>query len=126
MHDNERDRDVRGKFNPRELRLIETLRRQERRWPRWRWLLLSLALGFASSAALAGHLLWLGISGLGDAGKTETAILILSFLCTSQALLSVLILGMVFTCHPINSRRKLLVKLADALGESATTDAKDS
>src|SRR5947207_1324619 len=109
-------------LNAHEQKLIEGLRRHERRWPRWRWLALALGLGFASSSGLTGYALWSGLSGIGDRGKTAAAILLLSFLCVSQVWLALFLVAMVFRRHPTNSTRQLLLKLADALVERSKSD----
>src|SRR5689334_18387690 len=107
-------------LTPEEAKLIEALRRRERRWPRWRWLLLAIGVGFALSSGLAGYLLWVGLSGF-DA-KTAVAVLLVSFLCVSQAFLALLNVSMAFRNQPVNSLRRLLLKLADALSERAHGD----
>jgi len=106
-------------LSPRETKLLEALRQQERRWPRRRWVILAIGLGFALSSGLAGRVLWVGLSGVGDNGKTVTALLLISFLCVSQAILALLNLAIAFREQRDNSARRLLLKLADALSERA-------
>ena len=111
-------------LSPQEIKHIDALRRQERRWPRWRWAILALGLGFALGSCLAGHVLWIGLSGIGDNGDEAMGILVISFLCVSQACLALFILPLAFRAQPANSTRRLLLKLADALSERQNGDEK--
>ena len=108
-------------LSPEEVKLLEALRRRERRWPRWRWLLLAIGVGFALSSGFAGYVLWVGLYGL-DAGRTAIAVLLISFLCFWQAFLALGNVAMAFKNQPVNSMRRLLLKLADALSERENRD----
>jgi len=103
-------------LNDNEEKLLESLRRQERRWPRWRWVSLAIGIGFASSAGLGCYAVWSNFSGLGDEQqKTAVVMLLWGFFWVTQAWLALFCIASVFRRHPLHSRRKLLLKLADGL-----------
>ena len=65
-------------FTPHEMKLIDRLRKQERRWPRTRWILLGMATFILAAYGYIAHLLFstLGSDGFAPA---DSALLIAIF-----------------------------------------------
>jgi hypothetical protein len=102
-------------LSPRDLNLIKTLRRHEKRWPRTRWLVLGLGLLASLGSVLFGRLLWSGLAPV-DGGRTAAAVALFSFLGISLAWTAVFCFSIMFPGHRLHTERSLLLKLADAQG----------
>jgi hypothetical protein len=101
-------------LSSQELKLIDSLRRRERRWPRLRWLVLANGFIAALGSGLFAFLLWSGLSTMGVGGGSATAIALVSFMSASLAVIALFSFALMFRRHPIHSVRSLLLKLADA------------
>ena len=102
-------------FTPREMKLIERLRKQERRWPRTRWILLGMA-GFASACSLyVAHLLF-GALDSDNWGSAVSALLfpILWPKVILMACMAGAFIGLAIRDWHGNVNRMLLLRLLDA------------
>ena len=102
-------------FTPTEAKLIERLRKQERRWPRTRWMLLALA-GFAFAAY--GYIAYQMFSRL-DSSKfpnQDSALMVAFFWpkCLVGLLFGAWFLSLAIRDWKGNVNRMLLLKLLDA------------
>lgn len=111
-------------FTPREMKLIERLRKQERQWPQRRWILLGMA-GFASAYCLyVAHFLS-GTLGSGDWGAADSALLF-AFLWPNVFLMACIagaFIGLVIRDWHGNVNRMLLLRLLDAQQKESDRDA---
>ena len=102
-------------FTPQELKLIERLRKQERNWPRTRWILLVVAaLGFAGYGYVAVFLL--STLDSQTTSPADSALLVAVF--WPKALLMMIIasgfIALAIRDWRGNAHRMLLLRLLDA------------
>ena len=102
-------------FTPQEMKLIERLRKQERRWPRTRWILLGMA---AFILAAYGYVAYLLFSTLDSQTFSPADSALLFALYWPKALLMTVMAG-AFIALAVrdwhgNVHRMLLLRLLDA------------
>ena len=109
-------------FTPQEQKLVERLRKQERQWPRTRWILLAMA---AFIVAAYGYILW-QIIGMLESGKsTEDATFMIAFFwpkCLLGFCLAAWLVGLAWRDWHGNVHRMLLLRLLDAQQKETKTD----
>ena len=100
-------------LSPPELKLIESLRKQERRWPRLRWVALCLGVLAAFIAGLFGYFIWTAFS---DVGGMKAAVVLTSFsyISSGLTLMALRNLTALSSRCSIHRTRALVLKLADA------------
>jgi hypothetical protein len=106
-------------LNENEVKLLDALRQEERRWPRWRWASLGIGLVFASLAVLGAHAMWSHFSAIADQQNEAVVGMLWNLLWVSQGWIAFVCVAYVFKRHPANARRRLLLKLADSSSGSA-------
>ena len=110
-------------FTPQEMKLIERLRKQERRWPRTRWILLGMAAFILATYGYVAYLLF-GILDSQTFGSADST-LIFAFIWPKLLLMTVMagafITLAVRDWHG-NVHRILLLRLLDAHQKEKETD----
>lgn len=113
------------RFTPQEMKLIERLRKQERRWPRTRWILLGMA---AFILVAYGYVAYLLFSTLGSetASPADSALLFAIFW---PKVILMLVGAGAFIALAIgnwhgNVHRMLLLRLLDAQQKESGRDEK--
>src|SRR5258708_4963122 len=113
-------------FTPREMKLIERLRKQERQWPRLRWVLLAGGLLCTVALGLYGHTLFSLVSGLNSAEPTsaDTVLAIAIFFpkCLVHLAIATWAFAKASTDWHGNANRMLLLRLLDARQNQTTND----
>ena len=109
--------DMNPEFTSQEQRMIERLRKQERRWPRLRWVLLAVGVLAIVNVALWGYLLSLLLHGW-SSGKADYDMLIGVAIVFPKLLIHVAVATWAFSVvirdwHG-NVTRMLLLRLLDA------------
>src|SRR5258706_7464865 len=116
-------------LTPREIKLIERLRKQERQWVWLRWGLLAGGLLCTVALALYSHTLFSLASGLNSAGPTspDTVLAIAIFFPKWLVLLAFATwaFGKAFSDWHGNANRVLLLRLLDAQ-QKETINAQDA
>ena len=111
-------------LSQQDLKLIESLRKQQHRWPRLRWAVLSIALAAAFLAGLFGYIIWTGLTELGGT-KAAVTIASLSYISASLAVMALSNLVRLSMHHSIHRTRHLVLKLADVVGSGADNISRD-
>ena len=113
-------------FTAQELKLIERLRKQERRWPRTRWLLLGMAAFILAAYGFLAHGLF---STLGSETYSPADSALLFALYWPKVLLMA-VMAAAFIALAVrdwrgNAHRVLLLRLLDAHQKQTDRDAND-
>jgi len=109
-------------FTSQEMKLIERLRKQERQWPRARWILLAMA---AFIVAIYGYILSKIIGMLESGHSTEDATFMVAFFwpkCLLGFCLAAWFVGLAIRDWHGNVHRMLLLRLLDAQQKEAKRD----
>src|SRR5215213_4413155 len=100
-------------FTPREMKLVECLRKQERQWPRLRWAILAAGLLCTINLSLYGRTLFALVSQLKSQEPTspDTVLAIAIFLpkCLVQVAIATWAFSKSFTDWHGNASRMLLL-----------------
>jgi hypothetical protein len=118
-------------FTQRELKLVERLRKQERRWQWTRWLLLGLAVFILLGNAYIARMLYSGFVTHydSDAFSRETMLMIFAMFWPQILLMSGLagaFIGLAIRDWHGNVTRMLLLKLLDAQEKQAGKDERST
>ena len=110
-------------FTPRELKLIERLRKQERKWPRTRWILIGMA---ACGFAIYGYVAYMLFSTLDSKTFSPTDSALLFAVFWPKALLMMVVASWLIVLairdwHG-NVERMLLLRLLDAHQKEIVAD----
>jgi hypothetical protein len=115
-------------FTPRERKLLEKLRKEERLWPWKRWLGLVMGILLLISVACYGYLLFWLLKVLGPAHPDSRMVAVIASLMAICAVL-LFAAGSLF-CIAIrdwhgNVNRVLLLKLLEAQEQETSSDSRD-
>ncbi len=110
-------------FTPQELKLIERLRKQERRWPRTRWVLLGMAAFILAAYGYIAHMLF-SILGSDTFSPADSALLFALFWpkVILMAGLAGVFIGFAIRDWRGNVHRMLLLRLLDAQRKETEKD----
>ncbi|SRR5260221_425977 len=111
------------KFTPQEMKLIERLRKQERRWPRTRWILLGMAAFILAAYGYTAHMLFSTL----DSKTFSPADSALLFALYWPQLLLMTVMAGAFIALAVrdwrgNVHRMLLLRLLDAHQKEADSE----
>ena len=99
------------------MRLVERLKKQDRQWPRGRWVLLALGILSAVDLALCSYLLFKVLPAVNEPGQNrEEAAIAIAFLfpkCLATLAITCWLFTKVITEWHGNVNRMLLLKLLD-------------
>jgi hypothetical protein len=112
-------------FTPRELKLVERLRKQERQWPRLRWAILAIGLLATADLALYGRTLFSLASELNSGPTSPDTVLAVAVLFPKwlvQIAIATWALSKAFTDWQGNARRMLLLRLLDVQQNQTIND----
>ena len=110
------------------MKLVGRLRKQERQWPRLRWVILAIAILFTVDLSLYGRTLFALVSDLKSQQPTspDTVLAIAIFFpkCLVQLAIATWAFAKAFTDWHGNANRMLLLRLLDAQQNQKTTNDK--
>ncbi|MCI0744487.1 MAG: hypothetical protein L0Y58_03680 [Verrucomicrobia subdivision 3 bacterium] len=112
-------------FTPQEMKLIERLRKQERRWPRTRWILLGMAAFLLAGYAYIAYMLFSTL----DSDTFSPADSALLFALYWPKVLLMTVMAGAFIALAVrdwrgNAHRMLLLRLLDAHQKQTDRDEK--